>query len=115
MKEIKALIAPARLSHVLTALRKNSCFTERAVNMGGRCPTLSISHVERALLVPEPALRRYGVNPDELVRPLVRIEILCADDQARPLVDAIAVAAQTGERESGSVLVTEVEHVHTID
>ncbi len=95
MKEIRAVIRPGKLAKLRDALRDVPGF-----------PGMTVTRVE--------GFGRSGGQPD--VRHAlsdytekVRLEIVCADELADPIVDCIVRSASTGQIGDGLVWVTPVE------
>ena len=103
MKEIKAVIQPARLSRVREAFRKLPDF-----------PGMTVSRAEGS-----------GYHPDKPMPPgvrseltdysqKVRIEIVAPDEMVERLAAIIRDACHTGQPGDGIVWVTPVESLHRI-
>ena len=97
MKEIKAIIRPARLYAVLTALRE----------IPGM-PGFTMSEV-RAFsgAHPDPRSRSHGIDAIDSFE-LTKIESVVSDDKVSVVLEAIARAAHTGNPGDGKVFVYEV-------
>ena len=97
MKEIKAIIRPARLYAVLTALRE----------IPGM-PGFTMSEV-RAFsgAHPDPRSRSHGIDAIDSFE-LTKIECVVDDEKATAVVDTIARAAHTGNPGDGKIFVYEV-------
>jgi nitrogen regulatory protein P-II 1 len=103
MKEIKAVIQPARLPRVREAFRQIPDF-----------PGMTVTKAEGSGYHPDKP------NPPGIKSELtdysakVRIEILSPDDQAAELVRIIRTLCHTGRPGDGVVWVTDVELFHRI-
>ena len=103
MKEIKAVIQPARLPRVREAFRQIPDF-----------PGMTVTKAEGSGYHPDKP------NPPGIKSELtdysakVRIEILAPDDQAAELVRIIRTLCHTGRPGDGVVWVTDVELFHRI-
>ena len=103
MKEIKAVIQPARLARVREAFRKIADF-----------PGMTVSHAEGSGYHPDkPA--PAGIK-SELTdySEKVRIEIVSPDAMVERLVSIIREACHTGQPGDGIVWVTPVEMLHRL-
>lgn len=97
MKEVKAIIQPARLGRVRAAFRLMSGF-----------PGMSVSRVE--CCGPDAVSENAKSLKQQLVDSAtkVRIEIVCSDAQVAPVVAVLLECNQTGKANDGMVWVTEV-------
>lgn len=97
MKEIKAVVRPARIDDVRAALMKVPGF-----------PGMTVSHVEGCSA---PGRHQPQNLKEELLdfSPKVRIEIMAADEHADALYEAIRHAAATGHVGDGLVWISEVQ------
>lgn len=107
MKEIKAYIRQHRIADVLQALRHPGLCDPGAAGAG--CHNITVSQVQRPLAGADPAQQHYSMDLAEPVVAEYKLELVCADDQADALVDAIAKAARTGQPEAGWIFVSDVE------
>jgi nitrogen regulatory protein P-II 1 len=99
MKEIKAVVRPARLDRVSDALRRLPGF-----------PGMNIGKVEGCSRFPSGQNPR---NPKEALTDFsskIRIEMVCPDELVDPVLRLIAEHAFTGQAGDGLVWVTEVLH-----
>lgn len=97
MKEIKAIVRPARLGRVSDALRKLPGF-----------PGMNFGKVEGCSRFPAGQVAR---NPKEALTDFshkMRIEMVCPDEMVETIVRVIAEHAFTGQAGDGLVWVTEV-------
>ena len=97
MKEIKAVIRPAKLANLRSRLHKVPGFPGMTVSKAEGCTALS----------------RYSSRntvKEELTdyTPKVRIEIVAPDDMVQDIVDVVIQAAQTGQIGDGLVWVTDI-------
>ena len=111
MKEIKAFIRQHRIADVLEALR-DSGLCHSGAGAGGH--NVVVSRVQRPLADADPTQQHYSMDLAEPVVAEFKLELLCADDLADPLVDLIAKAAHTGQPEAGWVIVSEVQRAEEI-
>lgn len=99
MKEIRAVIRPARLDALREALRKHPDF-----------PGMTVVRARGAGYhpgeAPAPGIR--GELTEDADR--VRVEIVAADEQVEALLAVIHAACHTGQRGDGIVWVVPVEH-----
>jgi nitrogen regulatory protein P-II 1 len=96
VKEIKAVVQPARLARVREALRHVPGF-----------PGMTVTAVEGCSAVetdPPPGIRAELTDYSRKTR----IEVVCQDDQVDTIVAAIVGAASSGQKGDGLVWVTEV-------
>jgi nitrogen regulatory protein P-II 1 len=99
MKEVKAIVRPARLDRVSDALRKLPGF-----------PGMSVGKVEGCSRFPSGQNPR---NPKEALTDFsskIRIEMVCPDEMVDPIVRVIADLGFTGQAGDGLVWVTDVIH-----
>jgi nitrogen regulatory protein P-II 1 len=99
MKEIKAIVRPARLDRVSDALRKLPGF-----------PGMSVGKVEGCSRFPSGQNPR---NPKEALTEFsskMRIEMVCPDEMVDPIMRLIAEHGFTGQAGDGLVWVTDVLH-----
>lgn len=105
MKEVKAIVRPARLDRVRDALRRLPGF-----------PGMSVGKVEGCSRFPSGQNAR---NPKEALTEFsskIRIEMVCPDEMVDPIVRLIADLGFTGQAGDGLVWVTDVVHrVRVID
>ncbi len=97
MKEVKAIIQPARLGRVRDAFRLVSGFPGMSVSRVDCCGPDAVS--EKAKSVKQQLV-------DSATK--VRIEIVCAESQVAPIVAILLECNQTGKANDGMVWVTEV-------
>jgi len=97
MKEIKAVIRPARLDDVRDALMRVPGF-----------PGMTVAHVEGCSA---PARHQPQNLKEELLdfSPKVQIEMVAADEHADALYEALKQAAATGHVGDGLVWMSEVQ------
>ena len=99
MKLVVAIVKPFKLDEVKEALREigvNGLTTTEVEGFGRQR-----GHTE---------VYRGAEYQVDFV-PKVKVEILCGDDQADGIVDAITKAARTGKIGDGKIWVTQVEEV----
>lgn len=94
MKEIKAYIAKHKLDAVVRALHRIDGLTGLTV--------LDSSGYGRGLV--------HAVEPELDFHPGVKLEIICRDDLAEPIINAIEKAAHTGLKSDGKIYVVNIEH-----
>jgi len=103
MKELKAVIQPARLSRLREAFRRLPDF-----------PGMTVSRAEGSGYHPDkpaaPGIK--GELTDYSAR--VRVEIVAADDQVERLVSIVRESCHTGQAGDGVVWVTPVESFRRI-
>lgn len=102
MKEIKAVVQPARLAKVREAMRHVPGF-----------PGMTVSSVDGCSAVDEHGTRSIRAELTDYSRK-VRVEIVCDDALVEPLAAAIARAAHTGQKGDGILWVTEVATMRRI-
>jgi nitrogen regulatory protein P-II 1 len=103
MKEIRAFIRQHRIADVLKALRDLS-----AAEAGWH--NITVSQVLRPLARAHPAQQHYSMELAEAVVSEYKLDLVCANEVADALMDAIAKAAHTGQPEAGWIFVSEVTH-----
>jgi nitrogen regulatory protein P-II 1 len=99
MREIKAILRPARLDRVRDALRRLPGF-----------PGMNFTKVEGCSRFPSGQNAR---NPKEALTEFsskIRIEMVCPDEMVEPIVRVIAEQAYTGQTGDGLVWVTDVAY-----
>ena len=107
MKEIRAFIRQHRIADVLQALRNLS-----AAETGWH--NITVSQVLRPLASADSAQQHYSMELAEGVVSEYKLDVVCADEVADTLTDAIAKAAHTGQPEAGWIFVSEVTHAVVI-
>ncbi len=103
MKEIKAVIQPARLARVRQAFRRLADF-----------PGMTVSRAEGSGYHPDKPLPASVQSELTDYSPKVRIEIVAPDEMAERLVSIIREACHTGQPGDGVVWVTPVERLERI-
>jgi nitrogen regulatory protein P-II 1 len=99
MKLVTAIVKPHRLDEVKEALRDAGIEGLTTTDVEGFGRQRGHSEVYRGA--------EYQVD----FVPKVRVEVLCTDDEAQGVVDAIVKAARTGKIGDGKIWVTEAERV----
>jgi nitrogen regulatory protein P-II 1 len=99
MKLVTAIVKPHRLDEVKEALRDAGIEGLTTTDVEGFGRQRGHSEVYRGA--------EYQVD----FVPKVRVEVLCADDDAQGVVDAIVKAARTGKIGDGKIWITEAERV----
>jgi nitrogen regulatory protein P-II 1 len=99
MKLVTAIVKPHRLDEVKEALRDAGVEGLTTTDVEGFGRQRGHSEVYRGA--------EYQVD----FVPKVRVEVLCADDDAQGVIDAIVKAARTGKIGDGKIWVTEAERV----
>jgi nitrogen regulatory protein P-II 1 len=99
MKLVTAIVKPHRLDEVKEALRDAGIEGLTTTDVEGFGRQRGHSEVYRGA--------EYQVD----FVPKVRVEVLCADDDASGVIDAIVKAARTGKIGDGKIWVTEAERV----
>jgi nitrogen regulatory protein P-II 1 len=99
MKLVTAIVKPHRLDEVKEALRDAGIEGLTTTDVEGFGRQRGQSEVYRGA--------EYQVD----FVPKVRVEVLCTDDEAQGVVDAIVKAARTGKIGDGKIWVTEAERV----
>lgn len=104
MKEIKAIIQPAKLEKIREALTSLDCF-----------PGMTVSRVEGC----SPSEGRADHVPGILEQltdfsPKIRLEILAPDDRVESIVRLIHRLVHTGHAGDGIVWVTEADHFYRL-
>ena len=99
MKLVTAIVKPHRLDEVKEALRDAGIEGLTTTDVEGFGRQRGHSEVYRGA--------EYQVD----FVPKVRVEILCADDDAQGVIDAIVKAARTGKIGDGKIWITEAEQV----
>lgn len=105
MKEIKAFIHPSRIAAVLRALRDSGVCD---MDKGAGCHGVTVSQVQRPLSGADSTEQHYSM---ELAEPVIleyRLELICPDEVADSLVDIVAQAAHTGQRDKGWLVLSDV-------
>ncbi|MCE2945761.1 MAG: P-II family nitrogen regulator [bacterium] len=97
MKEIKAIVRPARLDRVRDALRRLPGFPGMNFGKVEGCSRYPSGQNPRS---PKEALTEFSSK--------VRIEMVCPDEMVEPIVRVIADNAFTGQAGDGLVWVTDV-------
>ncbi|BDB29177.1 P-II family nitrogen regulator (plasmid) [Cupriavidus sp. P-10] len=108
MKEIKAFIRQHRIANVIEAL-KDSGHCDMS-NSGNGCHNVTVSKVQRPLASGDPTQQHYSMELAEAVIAEYKLELVCADDVAAILTDAIAKAAATGQPDAGWIFMSEIQH-----
>ena len=103
MKEIKAVIQPARLARVREAFRRLPEF-----------PGMTVSRAEGSGYHPDKPMPAGVKSELTDYSQKVRIEIVATDDMVERLVSIIREACHTGQPGDGVVWVTPVERLHRI-
>lgn len=103
MKEIKAIIQPARLYSVLTALRDIPDMPGFTVSEIRGFPR---GHAD-------PRSPSHGIDAVDSFE-LVKVECVVPDAKAYAVVDAVARTAHTGNPGDGKIFVTDVEDAVSI-
>jgi nitrogen regulatory protein P-II 1 len=99
MKLVTAIVKPHRLDEVKEALRDAGIEGLTTTDVEGFGRQRGHSEVYRGA--------EYQVD----FVPKVRVEVLCTDDDAQGVVDAIVKAARTGKIGDGKIWITEAERV----
>jgi len=99
MKLVTAIVKPHRLDEVKEALRDAGIEGLTTTDVEGFGRQRGHTEVYRGA--------EYQVD----FVPKVRVEVLCADDDAQGVIDAIVKAARTGKIGDGKIWVTEAERV----
>jgi nitrogen regulatory protein P-II 1 len=99
MKLVTAIVKPHRLDEVKEALRDAGIDGLTTTDVEGFGRQRGHSEVYRGA--------EYQVD----FVPKVRVEVLCTDDDAQGVVDAIVKAARTGKIGDGKIWITEAERV----
>jgi nitrogen regulatory protein P-II 1 len=97
MKEIKAIVRPARLDRVRDALRRLPGFPGMNYGKVEGCSRFPSGQNPRS---PKEALTEFSSK--------IRIEMVCPDEMVEPIVRVIAEHAFTGQAGDGLVWVTDV-------
>lgn len=106
MKQIKAFIHPHRINAVTEALRDSSLCD---ISNGSSCHNITVSNVQRLFTSADPAQQRYSLDLAEPVVAEAKLELICSDDLADPLVDLITKAAHTGQAGTGWIFVSPID------
>lgn len=107
MKEIKAFIRQHRIANVLQALRDSGqCDLGDACN---GCHNMTVSKVQRPLASVDPTQQHYSMELAEAVVAEYKLELVCADDVADALADAIVKAAATRQAEAGWIFMSDIQ------
>jgi nitrogen regulatory protein P-II 1 len=99
MKLVTAIVKPHRLDEVKEALRDAGIEGLTTTDVEGFGRQRGHSEVYRGA--------EYQVD----FVPKVRVEVLCADEDAQGVIDAIVKAARTGKIGDGKIWITEAEQV----
>jgi len=99
MKEIKAVVRPARMDRIREAMRQFPGFPGMSVSEVDGCSRFPAGQHPRSV---KEALTDYSRK--------VRIEIVCPDEMVEPIVQIIADKGFTGHTGDGLVWVTNVEN-----
>lgn len=99
MKEVKAYIRHHQVNRVIEALEREG-FTDMTL--------IDVRGITSGLLEEE---YKYSLELAQKYMDVIKLEIVCADGQARKAVAIIAEAAQTGRQGDGLVFVTPVESI----
>lgn len=104
MKEIKAYIRPVKLDEIL----------ERLEEGGARDITVIRVHAIGELADPEANRRRIVRSHREKYSAVVKLEMVCRDEEAEPLVEIIRDHGRTGARGDGRIFVSPIEEAVSI-
>ena len=107
MKEIKAFSPARRIASVTEALRDSGLCD--LSNGTARCRNVTVSHVQRLLTAPEPALQQYSVDLAELVVAEAKLELTCSDELVDEVIRIIAEAARSGRPGAGLIYVSDIQ------
>ncbi|MCF2705770.1 P-II family nitrogen regulator [Arcanobacterium haemolyticum] len=99
MKLVTAVIQPHRLDEVKQTLMANGVKGMTATQVNGYGRQRGHTEVYRGA--------EYTVD----LLPKVKIEVVCADDEARPIALAIAEAARSGRIGDGKIWITTLDEV----
>jgi len=99
MKEIKAVVRPARLDRIREAMRQFPGFPGMSVSKVDGCSRFPAGQHPRSV---KEALTDYSSK--------VRIEIVCPDEMVESIVQIIAAQGFTGHTGDGLIWVTDVEN-----
>ncbi len=105
MMEIKAFIHKNPIAAVNDVLQ--SANVTAAGRVGGM-HNVNVAIVQSLLKAMDVREQRYGVDLAQPVIQDYKLELLCEDHEAEPLVQAIASAGRTGQAEAGWVYVSDV-------
>lgn len=107
MKEIKAFIHRNRVADVVHALNE-------AGFCGANC-NLSVIDVKGTLEALDSQERDYSLELGEAIITEVKLELVCADENAAAAVQLIRDNARTGQAHAGWVYVTDIQSGYAID
>ncbi|MEW6325626.1 MAG: P-II family nitrogen regulator [Nitrospirota bacterium] len=98
MKEVKAYIRRNMIDHVIRALEQDGFTDMTLVDVKGLTAGL------------KPEDYHYSLELAEKYMNVVKLEIICRDQDAERVVGLIKTAAHTGRKGDGLIYVTPVEH-----
>jgi nitrogen regulatory protein P-II 1 len=105
MKEIKAYVHQSRIADVIAALKNSPAWGGAR---GDPRHNLAMYIVKGSLLPLDSSERRYAMDlADEVVNEY-KLELLCEDAEVDALVDALVIAARTGQPVAGWVTVSDL-------
>lgn len=97
MKEIKAYVRDSTISDVVQALESSGV-------MG-----MTITHVQAILDWADPDHFKYSLETITKYTKVIKLELVCKDEDVSRLVDAIRIHARTGQPGDGIIFVTDVK------
>jgi nitrogen regulatory protein P-II 1 len=100
MKEIKAIIDPAMLSAVISALHRLAHF-----------PGVTVSDAQGQGRGEGPGGKYVPHGPSWAFAKKTKVEIFCTDEQCEELIQAIRHSSRLGEAAHGIIMVSDVERV----
>ena len=105
MKEIKAYVHQSRIADVIAALKNSPAWGGAR---GDRHHNLAMYIVKGSLVPLDSSERRYAIDLGEEVVNEYKLEVLCEDAEVDALVDALVVAARTGQAVAGWITVSDL-------
>ena len=100
MKEIKAIIDPAMLSSVMSALHRLPHF-----------PGVTVSDAQGQGRGEGPGGKYVPHGPSWAFSKKTKLEILCSDAQCDELIEAIRLSSRLGEATHGIIMVADIHRV----
>lgn len=105
MKEIKAYVHKTRIADVIAALKASPAW---GGERGNRRHNFAAYVVKGSLLPLDSDERHYSMDLGDEVVNEYKLELLCDDGEVDALVDALVVAARTGQAVAGWVTVNDL-------
>lgn len=104
MKEIKAYVHRDRVADVIASLKASPAWT-----LSGKGGQHNLSaYMVKGSIVPLNGERHYSIDLGDEVVNEYKLELLCEDSEVDELVQAIRLAARTGQPNAGWVTVSEL-------